>query len=291
MLSRFNLKVPKRLFTLILTGLLLLFFSGCFMLNRYIYTDKELHDRYTTKALKPVYHNIPFLKHRLHYAVISRSDTLPLLVLVHGAPGAWYGYMNLMDDSTLQQKFKMVAPDRPGYGKSGYGYEELSTQMQALAIKEIIDHENTLGKKVVLLGRSYGAPIVAWYAIHYPQMVQKLFLVSAVIDPQKEKFYWFSPIGKWKPVQWFLPKLLNVATREKYAHPAEMLEMLPEWKHLYSPTFVISGENDRIADTANFAFAKKHLINADATFLMLKNTGHLVTYQRADLIKELLLKP
>lgn len=264
-------------------------FSKCFVLHRYMRSDKELSEHYASQTCKPSYKDVSFLQKKVHYAVISRNDTLPLLVFVHGAPGAWYGYMNLMDDTVLQKKYKMIAVDRLGYGKSDYGHPETSTTLQALSIKSVIDKENTTGKKVTLIGRSYGAPITAWLAINYPQQVDRLFMISPVIDPAKEKFYWFSGAGKWKPVQWILPELLNVATAEKYAHEKEMEKMLPQWKKLYVPTVVVSGETDRIADTANFSFAKRHLINCDTTVMMLKNTGHLVTYEKPAVIKNLIL--
>jgi pimeloyl-ACP methyl ester carboxylesterase len=230
------------------------------------------------------------LNRRVHYAKISKSDTLPLLVLIHGAPGAWYGYLNLIDDSLLQEHFKIVSADRLGYGKSNYGKPELSVQLQALEIKRIIEEENYHEKKVFLIGRSYGAPIAAWYAIHYPQNVEKLFMISPVIDPAKEKFYWFSDIGKWGIVQVMLPKMLNVATSEKYAHGQEMQKMLPLWKNLYSTTYVLTGEQDNLADTANFSFAKRELFNCDCKFIKLKHTGHQVTRQHPELIKKLLLE-
>ncbi len=259
------------------------------MLKRYIYTDRELEAHYEGKAIKPSYRSHMFLNHSLHYAVLSKNDTLPLLVMVHGAPGAWYGYMNLTDDSLLQANFKIVAVDRLGYGKSDYGKEELSTQMQALAIKSIIERENKSTKKVTLLGRSYGAPIAAWLAINYPQTVEKLIMVSPVIDPEKEKFYWFSGLGNTRVMQWMLPDLLNVATREKFSHPQEMKKMLPKWSKLYIPTYVLVGGDDQVADTANFTFAKKHLLNCPSVFMKLKHTGHLVTYQQPGLVKQLLL--
>src|SRR6476620_2138286 len=172
--------------TLLLT--FILFFSRCYLLNSYIYTDKELQEHYQDKAVKPVYKQSSFLDRKQHYAVLCKSDTLPLLIMIHGAPGAWYGYLNLTDDSLLQDHFKIVAVDRLGYGKSGYGKEELSVESQAKAIRKIIEKENTSGKKVYLLGRSYGAPITAWLAIHEPQKFEKLVMVSPVIDPDKEKF-------------------------------------------------------------------------------------------------------
>ncbi len=280
--------VLKKLRYIFLFFVLSLFLQNCF-LNKYIYTDKELKEHYKNKTLSPEYKTQTFLGKKIHYVVMNKNDTLPLLVFIHGAPGAWYGYLNLIDDSLLQTKFKMISIDRLGYGKSTNGKAELSTQLQALSIKQIIDTENNHSKKVILVGRSYGAPIAAWLAINYPQKISELVMISPVIDPNKEKFYWFSGIGKWKFTQLFLPKMLNVATKEKYAHPNEMKLMLPKWKKLYISTTVITGQNDKIADTSNFTFAKRYLINCPTNFILLKNTGHLVTYEQPEFIKKLFL--
>jgi pimeloyl-ACP methyl ester carboxylesterase len=284
----------KRLFKklLIVFSLLLgiVVFTKCFALKKYMRSDEEISEHYKNSSVKPVYRSVTYNDKKVHYAVMAKQDSLPLLVFVHGAPGAWYGYMNLMDDTLLQKKFKMISVDRIGYGKSDYGNPELSTSTQALSIKSIIDKENVTHQKVVLFGRSYGAPITALLAIDYPETVDRLFMVSPVIDPAKEKFFWFSSAGKWKPVQWMLPDLLNVATAEKFAHVKEMEKMLPKWKDLSVPTVVVSGETDQIADTANFSFAKRHITNCSTTMLMLRNTGHLVTYEHPEIFKEMLLQ-
>jgi pimeloyl-ACP methyl ester carboxylesterase len=267
----------------------ILFFSQCFFVNRYMKSDAELEAHYRLAPVKPSYRHCESEGRTAHYAVISCSDTLPLLVMVHGAPGAWYGYMNLTDDTLLQKNFKMVAVDRLGYGKSDYGKEELSIERQAIAIQSVIEKENTSGKKVYLLGRSYGAPIAAWLAIHSPETFEKLVMVSPVIDPDKEKFYWFSDIGRWPLVQWMLPEMLNVATREKFSHAQEMKKLLPEWAQLKTPTYVLVGEEDAVADTANYSFARKNITNCSAMFMKLAHTGHQITRQQPDLIKTLLL--
>jgi pimeloyl-ACP methyl ester carboxylesterase len=268
----------------------LLLFSRCFLLNGYMKSDEELNEHYKNASVKPIYKTSELSDRKQHYAVLTKSDTLPLLLMVHGAPGAWYGYLNLTDDSLLQEHFKIVAVDRLGYGKSGYGKEELSIETQAMAIKKIIDKENTSNKKVYLLGRSYGAPITAWLAINYPEQFEKLVMVSPVIDPDKEKFYWFSDIGNSALVQWMLPDLLNVATKEKFAHQNEMKKMLPKWENLCTPTYVLVGEDDNVADTANYSFAKKHITNCTAVFMKLKHTGHRITQEQPALVKELLLQ-
>ena len=80
-----------------------LLFTRCFVLNDYIKTDAELDEHYSNSSVKPVYKKSELNDRNQHYAVLSKSDTLPLLVMVHGAPGAWYGYLNLTDDSLLQE--------------------------------------------------------------------------------------------------------------------------------------------------------------------------------------------
>lgn len=280
--------MKKTLLIVALVAAISLFFSRCY-LEKFVYSDKELQEHYEYKKIKPTYKKSSFSGNKMHYAVFSKNDTLPLLIMIHGAPGAWYGYLNLTDDSLLQANYKIVAVDRLGYGKSGYGKEVLSTQKQAAAIKKIIDTENTTGRKVFLLGRSYGAPIAAWLAIHYPETFEKLVLVSPVIDPDKEKFYWFSNIGKSKLVQKILPNFLNVATKEKFSHSREMRLMKNQWKRLCIPTYVMVGEEDHIADTANFSFAKRQMLNCPAVFVKLKHTGHQITIQQPELIKQFLM--
>ena len=285
-----SLRTFKKYFLFPLLALLsIFFFSRCFFMKRYVKSDAELEEHYRFATLKPSYRSSETGGKKTHYAVISASDTLPLLVMVHGAPGAWYGYMNLTDDTLLQRHFKIVAVDRLGYGKSDCGQAELSVEAQGKAIQAVIEKENTSSKKVYLLGRSYGAPITAWLAIHSPQTFEKLVLVSPVIDPDKEKFYWFSEIGRWPLVQWMLPEMLNVATREKYSHAQEMRKLEPQWSKLKTPTYVLVGEEDAVADTANYSFARTHITNCSAVFMKLGHTGHQITKQQPDLIKSLLL--
>ena len=47
---------------------------------------------------------------------------------------------------------------------------------------------------------------------------------------------------------------------------------------------------DDIADTANFSFARRNITQCPAVFMKLKDTGHQITHQRPELIKDLLLE-
>jgi pimeloyl-ACP methyl ester carboxylesterase len=266
---------------------LLFIFSSC--LSRYIYTDKEIAEHYADKKVKPEFRYFQYGDKQIFHAIAGNPQK-PLLVFIHGSPGAWYGYMNLMDDSTLQANFYMIAMDRLGYFKSRNGKAFVNVEEQARSIDSLIHFYNKDQAPYILFGRSYGAPIAAVIAANHSKQVQHLYMISPAMDPSTEKFFWFSRLGKWKIVRVFLPKALNAATDEKYAHIQEMKTLQPKLQYITCSTTVLTGSSDWIVDTTNFEYCKKELVAADAVFIKLKNVGHLITYEKPDYIKKMLLE-
>lgn len=265
--------------------------TSCF--SRYLISEKQVKKHYASKDIKP---EIQIIKNdTLSLCVASvGADTLPMLLLIHGAPGSLWGYMNLMDDEDLQKHFHIVSVDRVGYGKSALKLKKkrkyvtsIATQAKALLPVFQLNHS---GQKVIVLGRSYGAPIAAKMVSLVPEKVKELIMVSPVIDPDKEKFYWFSKWGRNALIQLFLPGAFNTATAEKYSHSDELKKLLPVWQNLHVPTTVIQGGNDWIADPTNIDFAKKHIKSKKAQYIFLYNAGHMITYTHLDMIKEMLLR-
>ena len=262
--------------------------SSCF--SRYLITQKEVRKHYATKESKPTIQIIKNDTLSLCIATIG-ADTLPMLLLIHGAPGSLWGYMNLMDDIDLQKQFHIVSVDRVGYGKSRLKKRKFVTSIetQARALLPVLAL-NRSSEKITVLGRSYGAPIAAKMVTLMPDAIKELIMVSPVIDPDKEKFYWFSKWGRNSFIQLFLPGAFNTATAEKYSHSNELKKLLPVWENLTVPTTVIQGGNDWIADPLNLEFAKKHIKSKRAQYIFLHNAGHMITYTHAAMIKEMLMK-
>ena len=264
----------------------MIFLSSCF--SKYRTTAREVRKRYANIP-KP---NIQCIENdTLCIQVASTgSDTLPMLLLIHGAPGAWWGYMNMLDDTLLQKKFHIVSVDRLGYGKSWLKrrrpISSIETQAQSLLRVFELNHSD---QPAIILGRSYGAPIAATMAAMRPEEIKQLIMVSPVIDPDKEKFYWFSRYGRNPLVQLFLPREFNTATAEKYSHSEELKKMLPVWEKLTMPVVVIQGGNDWIGDPVNIEFAKKKIPSLRSQYITLPKAGHMLTYSHLDMIKQLIL--
>jgi pimeloyl-ACP methyl ester carboxylesterase len=265
----------------------LIFFSCHFPVR--VLSDEQIAKHYANRRTKPQLKYINYKNFHVHHAVVGDS-TKPLLLIIHGAPGAWYSSMKLLDDSDMQKNFRMVSVDRVGFGKSNYGVSEPSLQAHVHYIEKIVKEYNKDGK-IFLMGSSYGAPIAASFAMQHPNLVQELYLISPVIDPSKEKLFWFSYVGKLAFVSMMIPEYLNVAGDEKFAHRRQLRRLKPHWGEITCKTYVFMGEKDNLASLGNLDFARKKLVNAkDPEFYLLPNTSHTIIYQRPDLLISFLLK-
>jgi pimeloyl-ACP methyl ester carboxylesterase len=277
------MKNPARLLFIVF-AVLLLIPQSC--IKRHILTDSDIEAHYKKKKHRPRFGHFPANDTTgIHFAT-SGADTLPLVVMIHGAPGAWYGYMEYIDDTLLQKHMQLVSVDRPGYGKSGRR-AVTSIQEQARRLHPLIDSMRN-GRPVLLVGRSYGAPIAARLAADYPQDVSELLLIAPAVAPELEKFWWFSKPVNSKAMRWIFPAAINRASDEKFTHREELRRLEPLWDSIKVPVTVVQGDQDAIADTANLTWLKRKLPSAQNRFIRLKGAGHMITEDRPEFMRELL---
>ena len=280
--------IPAKRYSFLLL-LLPVLFSGCF--SRWVMTKKELDAYYADKTVKPTFFTIQNDSVKL-FCAATGADTLPPLLLIHGAPGAWYGSRNMLDDSILRQRFHVIAMDRPGYNHSRF--KNRRSAVTSIGLQATIIHEalrlNRSRKKAIVLGSSYGAPIAAELSMRYPHVVSHLVMLAAAIDPEKEKFWWFHKYIRKGPAYWFLPRFLKTATDEKFAHRKELALLHQRWAQLQVPATIVQGGADNIIDPANFEYAKKQLAGKNAAFVYIPEAGHMLRFRQSALIREILLK-
>lgn len=96
------------------------------------------------------------------------------IILVHGlASNAGFWRYNI---PVLSKKYRVIAIDLPGYGKSQKGEYTYSMSFYADQIKKLIDELKL--KNVVYVGHSMGGQIGIVLAIKYPTLLHKLILAS-----------------------------------------------------------------------------------------------------------------
>ena len=285
-----SLLMRSRLVMLLLLIIISIINTGCF--RRWVLSDKQIRAYYADKPVKPVFFTIANDSVRM-FCATTGSDTLPPLIMIHGAPGAWHGSRNMLDDSLLQSKFHLISVDRLGYGKSRYKRKRRpvnSIDLQATAIHEVM-RINRSFKTGVVIGSSYGAPIAAKMGIKYPDEFHHIMMLAPAIDPDQEKFWWFHRYIRSGLFLQVLPTFIRTATAEKFGHVDELRTLSKEWPRLNLPVTVMQGGRDFIIEPTNFDYAKRVLAhNKNANFLFFPESSHIIRRQNADTVKALVLE-
>ncbi len=140
------------------------------------------------------------------YSYSDMNDKKPLLVLVHGSPGDYTGWDKYLKDKELSSKYRILALDRPGFGKSVkanvLAYPNLEFQGKVLrAFVRKYGH----GQKVTLVGHSVGAPIVSLVAAKYPNQITNLVLLAPAISAKNEQPRFYNRLAQKKWINKKIP--------------------------------------------------------------------------------------
>lgn len=151
----------------IFTVLALFLLVGC---SGYLYWDKpalqfsEIDYGYPTKTVLD--------NPKISY--IDQGSGEQTIILVHGlASNAGFWRYNIPE---LSKKYRVIAVDLPGYGKSQKGDYAYSMSFYADQIQKLIEELKL--KNVVYVGHSMGGQIGIKLAIKFPELLNKLILAS-----------------------------------------------------------------------------------------------------------------
>jgi pimeloyl-ACP methyl ester carboxylesterase len=219
----------------------------------------------------------------LRYAWSGDPRKRPIL-FVHGSPGSWEGWAQFLMEPKLQSSFQLIAVDRPGYGGSDEGRTEPSLQLEADLIVKALEI-NQSGKKAILVGHSFGGPVIAKIAMSYPDQVAGLVFVAASVDPNLEKTSWVQRPATWWPIRDLIPMKLRVCNEEILALKSELIKMLPGWSGISEKAVLIQGEDDPLVPPANLDFLIAHLMKKDIVQVArIPGLNHFVPWKRPELI-------
>lgn len=109
---------------------------------------------------------------KVRYAELGEG---PPLLLIHGLAGCWETWLENIP--YLARRWRVIAPDLPGFGDSPMPGWEISIQSYGALITELC---RALGiESAPLVGNSMGGFIAAEVTVNEPLLVKKLVLVSA----------------------------------------------------------------------------------------------------------------
>ena len=182
------------------------------------------------------------MKSNLHYLEQGAGEPL---VLLHGN-GEDGGYFAAQIEY-FSARYRVIAVDTRGHGKSPRGEGELTLSRCADDLKELLDD---LGlSKVNLLGFSDGGNIALLFALRYPAYVDRLILNGANLSPRGVKLWVQIPVVLGYAVASLMARFDAKAVKNQ-----EILALMVREPHIASarlksidkPTLVIAGTRDMI---------------------------------------------
>ena len=223
---------------------------------------------------------------KIHY-VITGDTSKQALIFVHGSPGGWEDYAKYMRDSALLQFYCVVSVDRPGFGESDYGKPMITLAEQSTLVGLVVKATGK-DKPVVLVGHSYGGPLVARVNMDFPESIEHLVLLAAAIDPAMEEKEWFRPVAR--ALSFMLPGALN-ASNEELAHLKQDLDvMMPLWPKIKNQVTMIHGTKDVLVPYANTAFAINHIPANQLKLITLEKVNHFIPWSHFEVVRNTLIR-
>ncbi len=222
----------------------------------------------------------------IHYVAIGDTSKTKV-IFVHGSPGSWDNFRRFLTDEQLLKSFRIISIDRPGYGKSDSGKPARKLSNQAKAILAVLEKENNSTKNI-FVGHSYGGPVIARFAIEYPELTNGLIFVAASVDPDLEKTKWFQVPVHYKVLSWILPDMLYSANEEILALKNELTILENKWNQVKVPVSVIQGTKDRLVPYENAEFLKEKLSNTKPK-MVIEDINHFIPWENSHLIKQEIL--
>ena len=191
----------------------------------------------------------------LRWLEIGRADLAPL-VLLHGSPGGLFDWKALVEDSMLLQHYRLIVPERPGYGATKPRGAEPSIMEQADRILAALSGE---AMPLTLLGYSYGGPVAVAMAGAAPERIDGVIGLAGQYDPDNEMILSVSPYLQFGLFRYLMPRWLWVSNEEKMNHQEALRKAMLLFERAQCPIWLIHGTEDAIVPTDNSPWLAEHL--------------------------------
>jgi len=266
----------------------LLFISGIAQIAAI--PDPKINKYFSNRDIHFEIHYDTFSNIAIRYLETYTNEEAEILVFgLHGAASNAMLYKEIMSDTSLLNKnVRFISLDRPGYGMSNPGEALTDIEKQAEVVDYVISKFPF--KSCILVGHSYGSPIVATYASKNQDKNIKLVMLAPAIDPELERIFPAVNMVNHPKARQIMPESSQVAALENLVHEAELNEILPIWQTLKIPVYHIHGKLDLVISPKNLEFSKRNINPRFLTTFLMPDVGHHIVTFKPDEITDLIIK-
>jgi pimeloyl-ACP methyl ester carboxylesterase len=206
------------------------------------------------------------------------------IIFLHGSPAnarKWLWYLQ-----NCPPDYSFFAMDRPGYGV--FDHEPMDLHEQSDHVAELIGRQEV--NKPLLVGHSYGAPLVMRLAVENPDRYKGVVLLAGSLDAKTEPSHFLQRWADRTPLKWLLPRVLRHANHELMLLPQNLREMEPKLGAMPLPVMIMHARDDDLSSFENVDFANNKLHSARFVRTELLETGgHFIPWTKSEWVLEKIL--
>lgn len=204
------------------------------------------------------------------------------IVFVHGSPSSaaeWGGFMG-----DVPEGLRYIAVDRPGFGDSGPEGAVPELARQAAVLAPFLRGRDR--RKAVLVGYSYGGPVVLRAAIDNPERVGGIMLIGGAADPGQEDVHPLQRLVAKEILAQLLPRHIDNSNVEIMALKSELENMAAELEALAIPVTIVHGLRDGLVPPQNVAYLQRRLRQAlPLRITLVEDADHFLPWSHLDTLK------
>lgn len=249
--------------------------------------DKESFLIFNQAKVKLQINNFTDGNLNIHYAKTG-NDTSAIIVFIHGSPGDWHAFQSYLLDTNLTAKYQLISIDRPGFGYSNFNKpQNLFTQTKI--INQFIESIGK-GKKIYLVGHSYGGPLVASIA-STNKKISGIVIIAGALSLALEKPEKWRKLFIDNPFQYLAPGALRPSNYELWWLKNDLEILSQKLSDIQCKAIIIHGTKDRLVDYGNLQFMKQTFTKADTLkAITIKEEDHFIPWTNFNLVKTQLLE-
>ena len=222
----------------------------------------------------------------LHIMKIG-DQTLPMLLLIHGSPGDWSNWENIILDSQVRERYCILAVDRVGYGATTLKAEsKLSDQTRP--IWDFLDSYETDSTRV-LAGHSYGGAVVEQMLIERPGYFTRAVFAAGTLSPDMQEPRWYNNFASLKLINKILPKTLKASNLEMVALSEALLKNEPKLRSISEEIIFIQGKKDVLVPYETMDYFKEYG-PPQTQYIFKEKMNHFIPWSDPELIIDSILE-
>ncbi len=216
---------------------------------------------------------------------VGESNKPPLL-LIHGSPGDWSAWVNIITNDSVRAQFFLIVIDRPGFGETTVP-ALTGLHDQAEVIWQVMKHLSAT-ENITVAGHSYGGAVVEQLLIEYKHAFNLAVMIAPTLSPELMQPKWYNKVARWKLVNYIISKDLKASNIEMLGLPAALKLNEPFVSSILSPIVYIQGKKDVLVDHETVDYFKQ-LKPEGVKYVIIDDMNHFTPWSDPYLITDAIL--